>query len=114
MNISLQVSIKRQLSQRFRNLRRSSYTAEGSKQSVAPTSASTTAVVITQESILPQEDYIKDIATIQKEWDKDKQGTIVLLSITFHRRREWINGQAESISDVLKTFPCFKSYDYVS
>ena len=63
MNISWQASIKRQLSQCFRNLRCSSYTAEGSKQSVALTSASTTAVAITQESILPQEEYIKDIAS---------------------------------------------------
>ena len=109
----VQASVKRQLSQRFRNLRRASHKVDQTGQPEISTPSSSSTVVATADYTLPESDYHKSIATVQKQWQNDKPGTIVLLSMTFHHRREWINGEAESISEILEMFPCFRSYDYV-
>lgn len=70
--------------------------------------------VATASTAIPEEDYKKSVEMLKSEWEKDKQGALALMAITYDRRREWITGEADSIHSIIKEFPCLKSYDFVS
>lgn len=108
----LQDSVKKQLSQRFRNLRRTSHQPQVQGDSV-PGSSTAVAIADTASS-LPDEDYKKSLATLRSEWEKDKTGAMALMAITYNKRREWISREADSIHAILQEFPCYKSYDFIS
>ena len=85
----LQDSVKKHLSQRFRNLRRESHQPQVQNNSV---------------SGLPIAVAIAD--TAKSEWEKDKAGAMALMAITYNKRREWISREADSIHAIVKEFPC--------
>lgn len=65
-------------------------------------------------SAIPEEDYKKSVEKLKSEWEKDKEGALALMAITYDRRRKWITQEADSVHTILKEFPCLKSYDFVS
>ena len=51
---------------------------------------------------------------LKSEWEKDKEGAIALMAITYDHRCKWITEEVDSIHSVLRQFLYLKPYDFVS